>query len=299
MFETKCHYVVTLAFLLTSLFGDKSFSWNLNCADDCYYSITRNVENEFLIKKNILRNLVLYHNNITMSSFSLVYDKESLWSNCNENIGYICVKQLIDRDYRHPNHLFKNIPVNRVNETIKRQYESDWYRRYKLINTHEQSNYYKCNELGLKIHCLMYGQNGLDSVIDRKAMRPFCHNHDGDMAPLVDYYIAQSLLNDCFGNLELIVRGIFNIIRHDCRNLNINSNRNNQRQITYFNSKYLNFFRTCKHSTNINDLLTTMNCTQTDGSSPKSYRNSQLCKWHQAVCKHSLVCLKTLNWTKT
>ncbi len=287
-----------VALVFTSLLVKTSASGRVQCKDDCFYGITRNVENEYLIKKNILRNLILYHYNITITSFNLIYDKESMWSFCNDNIDFTCVKQLIDKDYRHPNHLFKTIPANRINETVKKQYEADWYLKYKLINTDRQSNYYKCNELGLKIHCLMYGRSGFDSVADKKTTRAYCDNHDGDLAPLVDYYIAHSLLNDCYGNLELIVRGIFNIIKQDCQNLSININRNSQRQITYYNSKYLNFFRTCKYNTNINDLLTTINCTSNNGhmQSTKTYRSSQLCKWH-STCKHSLECLKALNWT--
>ena len=68
------------------------------------------------------------------------------------------MNQVISKDFKHPNNLFKNVPSNKTNKETKKQYEIEWYEKYKMIKYTFQSERYleKCNVIGLKLYFLLH-----------------------------------------------------------------------------------------------------------------------------------------------
>lgn len=289
---------------------------------NCYYGITRNNENEYLIIKNLFKTLFNYHLNITLDSINTL-DKTSttFLKTCDLNIDYVCIKQTISKDYRHPNHLFKNIKLNNItskissssssssnnssksgsinSQKIKSEYEANWYLNYKSIDTnkHENSKYANfCNQIGLKLYCLLHDYINLNGKLNVCKMVSI--HQDELLSSLFDYYMAQTFMKNCYGNLEMVSRGIYKLLKFDCQ-------RAYTMKLTYYNSKYLNFIRTCDENTNLNDLIIHKLDTNTTHNSSNctnimhNFRNKRHCLWYEAICKHPVQCLKSLNWTDT
>ena len=110
---------------------------------------------------------------------------------------------------------------------------------------------------------------------------------------LIDYYIAQTFLKNCYGNLELLAQSIHKLLKYDCE-------RAHKFKIAYFNSKFLNMFRVCDPNLNVNDLLNdpqkvNSNCTQMHNG----FINKKYCAWFEVVCKYPTTCLKLQNWIDT
>ena len=256
---------------------------------NCYYGITRNNEIEYLMIKNIFKNLVANHWNITMDSSNNFHKTSSNFLKiCDLNIDYVCVNQKITKDYRHPSHLFKS--AKNYSETIRAEYEANWYLNEKLIDVskHENKKHANfCNSLGLKLYCVLFDYISTNGKLNVCKMLSI--NQDEVMSSLIDYYIAQAFIKSCYGNLELIARGIYKMIKYDCDHAFTMKS-------TYFSSKYLNFFRACDAYSNLNDLI--MNKLETNCSnSVNNYRNKKHCVWYEAVCKYPIKCLKSMNWT--
>lgn len=257
--------------------------------DNCYYGITRNNENEYLMIKNILNFLIENHYNITLD---LVNDigHSSAVRKCDSNVEYMCVKQTIQKDFRHPTHLFKGIlHQTDSDKVVYKQYEEEWYRKYKLIYSDKQDKQYtdSCNEIGLRIYCFLYDYK---PFYRQAYCKTVSNNQEEITSILLDYYIAQSLIKNCAGNLEMIARGLNKILKYDC-------NRAYSMKIAYFSSKYLNLIRTCTSDLNVNELMGSL---PTDCSNNMKYfRNTRLCIWYEAICRHPITCLMSKNWIDT
>jgi hypothetical protein len=256
---------------------------------NCYYGITRNNENEYLMVKNILKNLVDHHINITMDSLhNFEQASTKFLKTCDGNVDYICIKQTIVKDYRHPNRLFKG--PKSFNETIKHEYEASWFLNHKLIDVskHENKKHANfCNNLGLKLYCLLFDYVSSNGKLN--VCKMVSTSQDEIISSLIDVYIAQTFIKTCYGNLEMISRGFYKLLKFDCE-------RAYTMRLTYFTSKYLNLFRTCDPYSNLNDLI--MNKLENNCSSAlHNLRNKKHCIWYEAVCKYPIKCLKTMNWT--
>jgi hypothetical protein len=258
---------------------------------NCYYGITRNSEIEYLMVKTIFTNLLTQHWNVTMDSLSNLHKSSTNFlKTCDVNIDYVCIKQTIAKDYRHPSHLFKGAKT--INESVRYEYEAGWFLNNKLIDVskHENKKHENlCNNLGLKIYCVLFdyiNSNGKLNVCKMLSI-----SQDEIISQLIDYYIAQSFIKSCYGNLEMISRGIHKMLKYDCDHAYTMKS-------TYFSSKYLNLFRTCDAYSNVNEMI--MNKLETNCSSAiLNYRNKKNCVWYEAVCKYPLKCLKSMNWTET
>ena len=257
---------------------------------NCYYGITRNSENEYLMVKNIFSNLFSEHWNITMDSLAnFQKTSTSFLKTCDVNIDYVCIKQTIAKDYRHPNYLFKG--PKKFNESVRNEYEANWFLNYKLIDVskHENKKHETlCNNLGLKIYCILFDYINMNGKLNVCKMLSI--SQDEIISQLLDYYVAQTFLKSCYGNLEMVARGINKLIKFDCDHAYTMKS-------TYFSSKYLNLFRTCDAYSNVNEMVMNKldtNCT----NSTHNYRNKRHCVWYEAVCKYPIKCLKSLNWTE-
>ena len=110
------------------------------------------------------------------------------------------------------------------------------------------------------------------------------------MTGLIDYYIAQTFIKSCDGNLELLANSIFRLIKYDCE-------RASRFKLAYYNSKYLNMFRTCDPELTVNDLVSSgrfANCTNLGNLNGTA--NRKYCSWFEAVCKYPYTCLRSMNW---
>jgi hypothetical protein len=169
---------------------------------NCSYRISRFTENEYLMIKNILHHLIDKHWNVTLDNFNY-RQLETIESNCDQYFEYVAVDQVIRKDFRHPQRLFASVPKNETNETVYLQYEAEWYQKYKMIKFSAQSkkNLEQCNKLGLKLFFIMF-----DYVKEQpKIFKCYSkHNKEQLVTTLLDYYIAQTFLKDCNGNLELL-----------------------------------------------------------------------------------------------
>jgi hypothetical protein len=248
----------------------------------CTYRISKPAENEYLIIKNIMENLLSFHWNITLDYVNFYLDNNL--KACDQNIEIIGVDQVIARDFRHPNALFKNLSDASTNKTVKDQYESEWFERYKLIKPKLQSKTYYtfCNTIGLKIHFLMYlyGEKEARSVKCSSEK-----NEEALVALLLDFYISQTFMKNCYGNLEMLARSIRKLLKHDCE-------RAHSFKTAYFNSKYLNLFRTCDPNLSVYDLTQNRPVSKCTNKFLNGTINKKYCAWYEIVCKQPNKCLK-------
>ena len=272
----------TARVILTTDSGCKSNS-------KCSYRISRFTENEYLMIKNLMQNLILNHWNVTLD-FTNFYMEPNV-KQCDQYFDQLGVIQVLNKDYRHPNALFKNLPEESINKSVKTQYEIEWFEKYKLIKYKLQSSSYltQCNNLGLKIHLLMHQYPEEKNKILRCNTR---FNQEDSITNLIDYYISQSFMKNCMGNLELMAKSIYKLLKYDCE-------RSNTFRLAYFNSKYLNMFRACDPYLTVNDLM--LNSSQFTNCSNTSHLNGfiskKYCAWFELVCKYPIQCLKSMNWT--
>lgn len=135
----------------------------------CSYRISKLAEDEYNTVKTIMENLINTHWNVTIEFANLYFDTNL--KACDQYIENVAVDKVQDEkrgDFRHPIKLFKTLDKeNRTmvyNQTIREQYDAEWYEKYKFIKTKLQSrtNFNKCNALGLKLYALMYQANILD-----------------------------------------------------------------------------------------------------------------------------------------
>lgn len=77
---------------------------------------------------------------------------------------------MISKDFKHPNNLFKKVPSNQTNKDVKKQYEIEWYDKYKMIKYIYQSerNLHKCNSIGLKLYFLLHEYEAEQSKVKLK-----------------------------------------------------------------------------------------------------------------------------------
>ena len=257
----------------------------------CAYRISRLNENEYLMIKNILNNLIEHHWNITIDFLNLF--PEPSMKACDQYFDHVGVSQVIDKDYRHPNTLFKRVPPGQINQTVKTQYEIEWFEKYKMIKYLLQSPKYlnQCNNIGLKLYFLLHDYGREQGKIFKCSSRS---SQEEPVSTLIDYYIAQTFLKNCDGNLEMLANSIYKLIKYDCE-------RAHKFKLAYFNSKYLNLFRACDPNLTINDLLNSgkfNNCSNVViNSSQKGFLNKKYCAWFQVVCKYPSTCLRSLSWT--
>ena len=196
-----------LAFLIT-FFISTTHSLPCNRANKCVYRISRLDENEYLMVKNILENLYDKHWEITASYLNFYFDPRL--KECDRSFDYKAIKQVINKDYRHPNSLFLRVPSEKLNKTVKLQYEIDWLEKYKMIKYGLQPFKYvdQCNEIGLKLFYLI-----LEFPLHyRREIFKCSSGHEETVANLVDYYIAQTFLKGCDGNLEMLAHGIYKFV---------------------------------------------------------------------------------------
>lgn len=270
--------------------NQKSYMADSICKSNskCSYRISRFTENEYLMIKNIMQNLINLHWNITLDYTNFYFHPNT--RQCDQYFDYIGINQVLIKDFRHPNALFRNLNESSINKTIKTQYEIEWYEKYKFIKYKLQSPTYlnQCNSLGLKIFLLMYQYPEEKHRILRCNTR---FNQEDSITNLIDYYISQSFLKSCSGNIELLAKSIYKLLRYDCE-------RANTFKLAYFNSKYLNLFRACNPNLTANDLM--MNGTQftnCTNSHLNGFLNKKYCTWFEIVCKYPTQCLKSLSWT--
>lgn len=175
-----------------------------NSQTKCAYRISRLNEDAYLMVKNILNNLYEKHWTITSRFFNFYFDSQL--KECDYYFNYKAVKQVISNDFRHPNSLFEKIPLSKINKTVKLQYEIDWLERYKMIKYGLQPFKYanQCNSIGLKLHYLIH-----DFAKNQQTIFKCSSGYEETVSILVDYYIAQTLLKNCDGNLEMLAHGIY------------------------------------------------------------------------------------------
>jgi hypothetical protein len=299
--KKKPRYLIKtlLCFFLFLLFVNKSaFSDSPPCSPDsfilsehpnakCTYSISRLSENEYLMIKNILNVLVNHHWNITLDFLNVILEPISI--KCDQYFDYVGVSQVIAKDFKHPNNLFKKLTANQTNQSIKLEYEAEWFQKYKLIKVSLQPvKYFNiCNKLGLKLHFLLHDYAQQQAKIFK------CSSYSNQEEPvgrLIDYYIAQTFWKNCDGNLEMLANSIYRLLKHDCE-------RAHKFKIAYYNSRYLNLFRACDPDLTVNDLLNSgrfANCT--NHVSLNGFLNKKFCSWFQIVCKYPTNCLKSMGW---
>lgn len=292
MFSKTLDLKILPCFILIVIWIQSQITSNTLCKSSlkCAYRISRFSENEYLMIKNIMQNLILLHWNITLEYTNFYFEPNVRL--CDQYFDHVGINQVLSKDFRHPNALFKNIAHNLINQTIKTQYEIEWYEKYKLIKCKLQSTTYlaQCNNLGLKLHLLIYQYPEEKHKILRCNTR---YNQEDSITNLIDYYISQSFLKNCLGNIELLAKGIYKLLKYDCE-------RANDFKLAYFNSKYLNLFRACDPSLTVNDLM--MNSSQftnCENSQVYGFLNKKYCSWFEIVCKYPTICLKSMNWTNT
>ncbi len=195
-------------FLLIIFFINSSFLLSCNRENKCVYHISRLNENEYLMVKNILVNLYDRHWNITGLYLNFFFD--SRLKECDRSFDFKAVKQVINKDYRHPNSLFLRVPLDKVNKTVKLQYEMDWLEKYKMIKYGLQTFKYvdQCNEIGLKLFYLIHEY----PMHYRREIFKCSSGHEETVSNLIDYYIAQIFLKGCDGNLEMLAHGIYKFV---------------------------------------------------------------------------------------
>ena len=256
----------------------------------CSYRISRTDEAEYLMVKNIMENMINNHWNITLEYLNYYLESDSRI--CDQYFEYKAVNQVILKDFRHPNALFKKMPEDKINQTIKLQYEIEWYEKYKLIKYNLQSKKYlkECNNLGLKIYYLMYDYVKEQPFIFKCSSKLYMEE---PVTKLIDYYISQTFLKNCYGNLELLANSIYRLFKYDCQ-------RSHTFKLAYFNSKFLNQFRACNPNLTVNDLELSgkfSNCTH----NLNGFVNKKFCHWFEIVCKYPTTCLKsskTMKWNE-
>lgn len=269
-----------------------SFSFDNGCDSDsnCSYRISRPSEDRYLIIKNIMENLIVNHWNVTVD-FTNFYMKPNI-KQCDQYFDQIAIKDAINKDYRHPNALFKNIPEEMINQTIKTEYLKEWFEVFKFIKYDFQSKTYReqCNNLGLKLFLVMYKYPEKKYKILRCNTR---FNQEDSVTHLVDFYVAQSFLKNCMGNVELIAKSIYKLIKYDCE-------RASTFRLAYFNSKFINMFRTCSLNLTANDLMLESskftNCSNT--TQLNSILSKKYCSWFEIVCKYPIQCIKSMKWSE-
>jgi hypothetical protein len=175
---------------------------------------------------------------------------------------------------------------------IFRNFLKEWYEKYKQIKYELQSKKYLniCNKLGLKIYYLLFDYVKEQSKIFKCSSKL---NQEEPVTTLLDYYIAQTMLKSCFGNIELLARSVHKLLRYDCE-------RVHQFKIAYAYSKYLNMFRVCNSSMTVNDLANSGkfdNCTNTHYLN--STVNKKYCTWFELVCKFPASCIESLGPNRT
>ena len=249
--------------------------------------------------KNILRNLMQHHWNVTLDMLGVYLDGATFA--CDQYLDAVAVSQAKTRDYRHPHALFKHLPVERINQSVRVQYEMEWFDKFKMIRYDLQAPRHleQCNAIGLKLFFLMHDYEREQARIFKCSSRLHSEEH---VSALVDYYISRTFLKSCYGNLELIAHSIHRLLKFDCE-------RAVKLKVAYYNSKYMNMFRTCDPELNVNDLLESgrfNNCSSTPtgstaggSSSLRTHIASQrkMCAWFDIVCKHPFACVRSMNWT--
>ncbi len=161
--KNKAFYLLAFILLVSFVYKSNSSSSSSStsaqtiCKNNtkCSYRISRVDENEYLMVKNILNNLLSKHWNITLEYLFFIPETKEL-KMCDQYFDHVAVNQVISKDFRHPNNLFKK--VNHTNKEVKKQYEIEWFEKYKMIKWNYQSEKYleKCNNFGLKLHFLLH-----------------------------------------------------------------------------------------------------------------------------------------------
>lgn len=259
----------------------------------CSYRISKLVENEYNIVRNIMENLMNSHWNVTLEFVNLYMDVNLRV--CDQYMDNVAVDKVLARDFRHPNALFRALDDdNRTNASIREQYEADWFEKYKMIKPrlHARLNVQKCNALGLKLHALLYQYseraNGTGPVLRCSSER----NDDTLASTLIDFYISQTFMKSCLGNLELLAMSIRRLLKFDCE-------RAHKFKIAYFTSKYLNLFRTCDPYLTVSDLMMNQSISQCTNRELNGTINRKYCSWFEVVCKYPTKCFANTSTTAT
>ena len=245
----------------------------------CAYRISRLNEIEYLMVKNILGNLIEKHRDVSAQYLNFFFNSQL--RACDQYFEYHAIKQVIQKDYRHPHSLFDKLPPSQVNKTVRLQYEIEWLDKYKLIKHELQSvrNADQCNSFGLKLYYLIY-----EFAKNQRHIFKCSSGEEEPVSNLIDYYISQTFHKSCDGNLEMLSYAIYRLLNYDC-------SRAYAFKLAYFNSKYLNLFRTCDPDLNVNDLLNSGRFKNCSGSA-----SSKNCAWYEITCKYPEICLKSMNW---
>jgi hypothetical protein len=87
----------------------------------CSYRISRFAENEYIMIRNIMQHLLENHWNVTWTYLNFYFEPNIRY--CDQYIEQVSVNEIIRKDFRHPNFLFRHVNKTKVNATIKQQYE--------------------------------------------------------------------------------------------------------------------------------------------------------------------------------
>lgn len=249
----------------------------------CSYRISKLVENEYNMVRGIMENLMNAHWNVTLEFVNLYMDVNL--KVCDQYMDNMAVDKVLARDFRHPNALFRALDDdNKTNQSVREQYEAAWFEKYKLIKPklHTKLNVQKCNALGLKLHALMYQypeRANSSSLLRCTSER----NEDTLASTLIDFYISQTFMKSCLGNLELLAMSIRRLLKFDCE-------RAHKFKIAYYTSKYLNMFRTCDPYLTIGDLMMNESVRQCTNKELNGTINKKYCSWFELVCKYPAKC---------
>lgn len=249
----------------------------------CSYRISKLVENEYNIVRGIMENLMNAHWNVTLDFVNLYMDVNL--KVCDQYMDNVAVDKVLARDFRHPNALFRTLDDdNRTNQSVREQYEAEWFEKYKIIKPklHSKLNVQKCNALGLKLHALLYQYPERANGSAGSLLRCSSERNDDTLAStLIDFYISQTFMKSCLGNLELLAISIRRLLKFDCE-------RAHKFKIAYFTSKYLNMFRTCDPYLTVSDLMT--NESMCSNKELNGTINRKYCSWFEIVCKYPAKC---------
>lgn len=117
-------------------------------------------------------------------------------------------------------------------------------------------------------------------------------NDDWFASTLVDFYISQSFMKGCLGNLELLAVSIRRLLKYDCE-------RAHKFKIAYLTSKYLNMFRTCDPNLTVGELMLNESVSKCSNKALNGTINRKYCSWYELVCKYPDKCFNSSTSTST
>ena len=103
----------------------------------CSYRLSKLNETEYLTVKNMMQFLIISHWNVTSEFLNYYLDNPS--KSCDQYFDHVAINQVKNKDFRHPNALFKHITKGLINQSVVLEYEIEWFEKFKMIRYDLQS----------------------------------------------------------------------------------------------------------------------------------------------------------------